>query len=284
MRSPPRSACRRCSPPCRSPSTSCDGPARSTSRGSRWSMWRASDEPEATVAAPHSTPRAMYRQGLLTRVLNPKVAVFQLALFPQFVDPARGSVLLQSLVLAVTQLVIVVAGDSVCVLRGHRCPALVRCASGLGALVEARARRRVRARSRRASRSSREARAVRCCSRPSSSRSATRCARSRATSLRRTPRAWDRDHTFPRDALRALGALGVLGIVVPEAWGGAGLDYVSPCRRARGDRRRRRRDVDDRQRAELGRLRSRSTRSAPTRRSRVTWCRLRAANCSAASA
>jgi threonine/homoserine/homoserine lactone efflux protein len=78
-------------------------------------MWRASDEPEATVAAPHSTPRAMYRQGLLTAVLNPKVAVFQLALFPQFVDPAPGSVLLQSLVLAVTQLVIVVAGDSVCV-------------------------------------------------------------------------------------------------------------------------------------------------------------------------
>ena len=39
--------------------------------------------------------------------------------------------------------------------------------------------------------------------------------------------AWDREHTFPRDALRALGRLGALGIVVPEAWGGAGLDYVS---------------------------------------------------------
>jgi alkylation response protein AidB-like acyl-CoA dehydrogenase len=39
--------------------------------------------------------------------------------------------------------------------------------------------------------------------------------------------AWDRDHAFPREALRALGALGALGIVVPEAWGGAGLDYVS---------------------------------------------------------
>ena len=39
--------------------------------------------------------------------------------------------------------------------------------------------------------------------------------------------AWDREHTFPREALRALGALGALGIVVPEAWGGAGLDYVS---------------------------------------------------------
>ena len=67
------------------------------------------------VAAPHSTPRAMFRQGLLTAVLNPKVALFQLALFPQFVDPAHGSVLAQSLVLALTQLVIVVAGDSVCV-------------------------------------------------------------------------------------------------------------------------------------------------------------------------
>jgi len=38
---------------------------------------------------------------------------------------------------------------------------------------------------------------------------------------------WDREHTFPRDALRALGALGALGVVVPERWGGAGLDYVS---------------------------------------------------------
>ncbi|MGH8799147.1 MAG: acyl-CoA dehydrogenase family protein [Casimicrobiaceae bacterium] len=39
--------------------------------------------------------------------------------------------------------------------------------------------------------------------------------------------AWDRAHTFPRDALRELAALGACGIVVPEAYGGAGLDYVS---------------------------------------------------------
>ena len=37
---------------------------------------------------------------------------------------------------------------------------------------------------------------------------------------------WDREHTFPRQALQALGGLGALGVVVPEAWGGAGLDYV----------------------------------------------------------
>ena len=39
--------------------------------------------------------------------------------------------------------------------------------------------------------------------------------------------AWDRDHIFPREALRELAGLGACGIVVPEAYGGAGLDYVS---------------------------------------------------------
>ena len=38
---------------------------------------------------------------------------------------------------------------------------------------------------------------------------------------------WDRDHTFPRDALQGLGALGALGITVPAEWGGAGLDTLA---------------------------------------------------------
>ena len=38
---------------------------------------------------------------------------------------------------------------------------------------------------------------------------------------------WDREHHFPRDELRALGELGAMGVVVPDRWGGAGLDYVS---------------------------------------------------------
>jgi alkylation response protein AidB-like acyl-CoA dehydrogenase len=38
---------------------------------------------------------------------------------------------------------------------------------------------------------------------------------------------WDRDHQFPREALRELGELGALGMVIPEEWGGAGLDYMS---------------------------------------------------------
>ena len=39
--------------------------------------------------------------------------------------------------------------------------------------------------------------------------------------------AWDRDHAFPREALRELASLGACGIVIPEEYGGAGLDYVS---------------------------------------------------------
>jgi alkylation response protein AidB-like acyl-CoA dehydrogenase len=38
---------------------------------------------------------------------------------------------------------------------------------------------------------------------------------------------WERNSTFPREALRELAALGVCGAVVAEEWGGAGLDYVS---------------------------------------------------------
>ena len=38
---------------------------------------------------------------------------------------------------------------------------------------------------------------------------------------------WDRGHVFPREALAELGRLGAYGIVVPERYGGAGLDYVS---------------------------------------------------------
>ena len=38
---------------------------------------------------------------------------------------------------------------------------------------------------------------------------------------------WDRNHSFPREALVELGALGAFGMVVPERYGGAGLDYLS---------------------------------------------------------
>ena len=38
---------------------------------------------------------------------------------------------------------------------------------------------------------------------------------------------WERTRTFPREALTELADLGVMGMVAPERWGGAGLDYLS---------------------------------------------------------
>ena len=38
---------------------------------------------------------------------------------------------------------------------------------------------------------------------------------------------WDRTHTFPADAIRKMGELGLLGMVVPDEWDGAGADNVA---------------------------------------------------------
>ncbi len=38
---------------------------------------------------------------------------------------------------------------------------------------------------------------------------------------------WDKDARFPREAFAGLAELGCCGILVPERWGGAGLDHVS---------------------------------------------------------
>ena len=89
-----------------------------------WSTWRAPDIVVKASALQGASGNAyalpttskLYRDGMITAILNPKVAMFQLALFPQFVDPVHGSVLAQSLVLGATQVVVHVLGDSMFVL------------------------------------------------------------------------------------------------------------------------------------------------------------------------
>lgn len=38
---------------------------------------------------------------------------------------------------------------------------------------------------------------------------------------------WDRDEAVPLETLAKMGRLGLMGVCVPEAWGGAGADFVS---------------------------------------------------------
>jgi len=59
---------------------------------------------EAPTALPPEKKAQLYRHGLLTCLLNPKIVVTYGALLPQFVDPASGHVLRQTAALGLVQI------------------------------------------------------------------------------------------------------------------------------------------------------------------------------------
>jgi threonine/homoserine/homoserine lactone efflux protein len=94
------------------------------------------------AGAPHAAPWLAYRRGILTNVLNPKVALFFLALLPQFIDTDSPTKVADFVALGLT---FVTTGTVWCLIlalaasriRGHfeRHPrALVRLSRASGAL------------------------------------------------------------------------------------------------------------------------------------------------------
>jgi threonine/homoserine/homoserine lactone efflux protein len=78
-----------------------------------WLAWQAirpgGRSPFQVHKLPTDSPRKLFAMGFLTNLLNPKIAMLYLSLLPQFIDPAQGSVLGQSLLLGATQIAVSVS-------------------------------------------------------------------------------------------------------------------------------------------------------------------------------
>jgi butyryl-CoA dehydrogenase len=53
------------------------------------------------------------------------------------------------------------------------------------------------------------------------------CREFAARELAPNARRWDVEHQFPREAVKQLAEMGLMGVAVPAEWGGAGMDNVS---------------------------------------------------------
>ncbi len=83
-------------------------------------LWRA---PAITLVpdagAPQTAGSALFRQGLLTAISNPKALLFYGAFLPQFIDPARD-LLTQFLIMATVFVVVEIGVEWVLALMAHR--------------------------------------------------------------------------------------------------------------------------------------------------------------------
>jgi threonine/homoserine/homoserine lactone efflux protein len=75
-----------------------------------WLAWQAlrpgGRSPFAVRELPRDSARRLVAMGFMTNLLNPKAALLYLSLLPQFIDPAAGHVLAQSLLLCAIQITI----------------------------------------------------------------------------------------------------------------------------------------------------------------------------------
>ncbi|MBF6134023.1 LysE family translocator [Nocardia otitidiscaviarum] len=85
-----------------------------------WLAWKVLRPGGISAFTPDALPadptRRLFTMGLVTNLLNPKIAIMYMALIPQFVTPEHGRVWLQSLCLGAVQIAIALAVNGLIVL------------------------------------------------------------------------------------------------------------------------------------------------------------------------
>jgi threonine/homoserine/homoserine lactone efflux protein len=82
-----------------------------------WQALRPGGRSAFTVRQlPVDAPRRLFVMGLVTNLLNPKIAVLYVSLLPQFLEPERGAVAVQSLLLGSVQIVVALSVNTLIVL------------------------------------------------------------------------------------------------------------------------------------------------------------------------
>lgn len=86
-----------------------------------WEAWTAEKETSSDAASnPDDRPWIAFRRGLITNLLNPKAAVFYVAVLPDFIQIGRGAVAAQTLTLSAIYVGIATAIHLVIVLLASR--------------------------------------------------------------------------------------------------------------------------------------------------------------------
>ncbi|NKZ08119.1 LysE family translocator [Actinomadura latina] len=85
-----------------------------------WLAWQALRPGGTTAFAPKELPadppRRLFTMGMVTNLLNPKIAILYVSLLPQFADPGRGGMAVQIMLLGLLQIAIAITVNCLIVL------------------------------------------------------------------------------------------------------------------------------------------------------------------------